>query len=171
MVKKSEKLRGSLDIPRKKRENIKIDKLPPEVLQRAYQEFLDANLSYASSILGRDYVASWLKETLEKIRICSAGTEFFIPQENRIVVTDILNAKSRNLLSLKQIHKVYSEIIKRLKNILLDYEMMDFEELLNRKIQDYTLEKLCILTEKIEMLEDLFSKVINKNQEKTTSDC
>ncbi len=134
-------------------EDINVNKIPPSILRLVYQYTLNDAIYELRKYVGYEEAEHIIKEVLQDVRTKTSGTELFKFSEGRIEARDIEKAIERKLISPKQIHLTYIEIIKKIKEYLPGYNPKNFASLLRTKGQEYAIETSTENHLRIEMIE------------------
>ena len=121
-------------------EEINVNKIPPSILRLVYQYTLNDAINELRKSVGVDEATRMMKEVLLDVRTKTSGTELFKLIEGRIEAKDIEKAVEKKLISPKQIHLTYLEIIKKIRDYLPSYIPKNFASLLRTKGQEYSIE-------------------------------
>ncbi|NPA75953.1 MAG: hypothetical protein GXO25_07750 [Euryarchaeota archaeon] len=134
-------------------EDINVNKIPPSILRLVYQYTLNDAIYELRKYVGYEQAETIIKEVLQDVRTKTSGTELFKFSQGKIEARDIEKAIERKLISPKQIHLTYIEIVKKIKEYLPGYTPKNFASLLRTKGQEYAIETSTENRLRIEMLE------------------
>ncbi len=134
-------------------ESIDVSKIPPSILQLVYQYTLDDAINALKSFVGTQDTEVIINEILMDVRSKTSGTELFKYKDGKIVTTDIVKAIDKKLISPKQVHLTYVEILNKIREYVPGYKPKNFKALLRVKGQEYTIENTTQNRVRIEMIE------------------
>ncbi len=134
-------------------EEIDVNKVPPSILRLVYQYTLNDAISMLRKYVGPGEAERIIGEVLQDVRTKTSGTELFKLKDGKIEAGDVEKAIKKRLISPKQIHLTYVEIINKIKEYLPGYIPKNFASLLRTKGQEYAIETSTENRIRIEMLE------------------
>jgi molecular chaperone GrpE (heat shock protein) len=97
------------------REPLEVSKVPPAILERAFQNMLDDFAAQIASAKGRDEVERILDAALADVRGRSKGVELFERRGARIVINGLAASLAKKLISPKAAQVTFDEIVKHLR--------------------------------------------------------
>ncbi len=143
-------------------EDVNVNKIPPSILRLVYQYTLNDAISELRKYVGYEEAEHIIKEVLMDVRTKTSGTELFKFSEGKIEARDIEKAIERKLISPKQIHLTYVEIVKKIKEFLPGYTPKNFASLLRTHGQEYAIETATENRLRVEMLERRMESLRNE---------
>ena len=142
-------------------EEIDVNKIPPSILRLVYQYTLNDAIAMLRKYVGASEAERIIVEVLQDVRTKTSGTELFKFKDGKIEAKDVEKAIKKRLISPKQIHLTYVEIINKIKEYLPGYIPKNFASLLRTKGQEYAIETSTENRIRIEMLERNFERIRN----------
>ena len=142
-------------------EEIDVNKVPPNILQLVYQYTLNDIINNLKKYVGIDDAERIVNEVMQDVRTRTSGTELFKFREGKIITKDIEKAIEKKLISPKQVHSTYVEIVNRLREYIPQYIPKNFASLLRTKGQEYAIETTTENRLRIEMMERNLEKLRN----------
>ncbi len=143
-------------------EEIDVNKVPPSILQLVYQYTLNDIIDNLKKYLGTGEAERIVNEVLQDIRTRTSGTELFKFKDGKIITRDIERAINKKLISPKQVHSTYVEIVNKLREYIPRYIPKNFASLLRTKGQEYSIETATENRLRIEMIERNIEKLRNE---------
>ncbi len=142
-------------------ERIDVGKIPANILQLVYQYTLDDAVSSLRKLIGIQDSERILIDVLQDVRTKTSGTELFKYRDGRIITRDIARAIDKKLISPKQVHLTYIEIMNKIEEYIPNYIPKNFTSLLRTKGQEYTIETTTENRMRVEMNERNIEKLKN----------
>ncbi len=142
-------------------EKIDVGKIPANILQLVYQYTLDDAVSTLRKLIGIQDSERILIDVLQDVRTKTSGTELFKYKNGRIITRDLAKAIDKKLISPKQVHLTYIEIMNKIKEYIPSYIPKNFISLLRTKGQEYAIENTTENRMRIEMNERNIEKLKN----------
>ena len=143
-------------------EEINVNKIPPSILRLVYQYTLNDAISSLRKYVGASEAERIIKIVLQDVRTRTSGTELFKFSEGRIEAKDIERAIKKKLISPKQIHLTYLEIMNKIREYIPGYIPKNFASLLRTKGQEYAIETSTENRLRVEMIEHSFERLRNE---------
>jgi len=143
-------------------EDVDVNKIPPSILRLVYQYTLNDAISTLRRYVGANDAERIIEDVLQNVRTKTSGTELFKLKDGKIEAKDIEIAIKRKLISPKQIHLTYIEIINSMKEYLPGYVPKNFASLLRTKGQEYAIETSTENRLRVEMLERSLESLKNE---------
>ncbi len=143
-------------------EEINVNKIPPSILRLVYQYTLNDAISSLRKYVGVSEAERIIKIVLQDVRTRTSGTELFKFSEGRIEAKDIERAIKKKLISPKQIHLTYLEIMNKIREYIPGYIPKNFASLLRTKGQEYAIETSTENRLRVEMIEHSFERLRNE---------
>ena len=143
-------------------EEIDVNKVPPNILQLVYQYTLNDIIYNLRKFVGIDESERIVNEVMQDVRTRTSGTELFKFREGKIITKDIEKAIEKKLISPKQVHSTYVEIVSRLREYIPHYIPKNFASLMRTKGQEYAIETTTENRLRIEMMERNLEKLRNE---------
>ncbi len=140
-------------------EEIDVNKIPPSILRLVYQYTLNDAIAMLRKYVGPSEAERIIVEVLQDVRTKTSGTELFKFKDGKIEARDVEKAIKKRLISPKQIHLTYVEIINKIKEYLPGYIPKNFASLLRTKGQEYAIETSTENRIRVEMLERNFDRI------------
>ncbi len=134
-------------------EEIDVNKIPPSILRLVYQYTLNDAIITLRKYVGPNDAERIIEDVLTSVRTKTSGTELFKLKNGKIEARDIEIAIKKKLISPKQIHLTYIEIINSIKEYLPGYIPKNFASLLRTKGQEYAIENTTENRLRMEMIE------------------
>jgi hypothetical protein len=130
-------------------EALDVSKIPPNILEIVYQFTLDDVASALWKNLGSHDAERVIRNTLEELRLRTSSSELFRFDGRRIIAKDLGRTIEKKLVSAKQIHTTYDELIGRLLDNLPRYKAKNFRAMIKVKSQEYAVDKITHLIEEM----------------------
>ncbi len=140
-------------------EEINVNKVPSNILQLVYQYTLNDIINNMKKYLGVDEAERIVNDVLQDVRTRTSGTELFKFKNGKIITKDIEKAIDKKLISPKQVHSTYVEIVNKLREYIPQYIPKNFASLLRTKGQEYAIETTTENRLRIEMVERNIEKL------------
>ena len=143
-------------------EDVDVNKIPPSILRLVYQYTLNDAIFTLRRYVGANDAERIIEDVLQNVRTKTSGTELFKLKDGKIEAKDIEIAIKRKLISPKQIHLTYIEIINSMREYLPGYVPKNFASLLRTKGQEYAIETSTENRLRVEMLERSLESLKNE---------
>lgn len=143
-------------------QSVEVTKVPPVLLEGIYQATLNETVEAMRDNLGDHDTQQLIQEELEKMRSRTSGSELFQYDGRKIKLRNIVSSIENNLISAKQIHSTYQEIIDNLSEKVPDYEPSNFRAMINYKGLEYAIEKSTELVDRTDDIDHRLYEVDNK---------
>ncbi len=134
-------------------ESLDVSKIPPVILKEVYESTLEDAVLKMRENLGEHDAQEVIQNTLELMRTRTSGSELFQYDGRKIHVRNLINSISRNLISAKQIHSTYTELMNKFKESLPGYEPKNFRAMMKSKSLEFSIDKTTKLLERVDKLE------------------
>ena len=121
-------------------ETLDIAKVPPSILEAAYQAILDDVVASLGSVKGAHDAERHIHESLEQLRLKTSGSELFHYRPHRFHV-GIARPLEKGLVSARQVQMTFEELLRHLVEPLHNYTPKNFRALIKIKSQEYAVDK------------------------------
>ena len=142
-------------------EEIDVNKVPASIIQLVYQYTLNDIIDNLRKYVGGGEAERIVTDVLQEVRMRTSGTELFKFREGKIITKDIAVAIEKKMISPKQIHSTYVELVNRLREYVPQYIPKNFASLLRTKGQEYAIETATENKLRVEMIERNIEKIRN----------
>lgn len=120
-------------------EALDITKVPPEILEAAYQTILDDVLEELRKARGSHDAEQHILHSLEQLRLKMSGSELFHYKPHRIHV-GVAKAMAKNLVSARQVQMTYEELLRHLLEPIHYHAPKNFRAIVKIKTQEYAVD-------------------------------
>ncbi|MCS3922981.1 hypothetical protein [Methanosalsum natronophilum] len=141
-------------------------KIPPDVLEIAYKKTLNNIFTELVTFVGEKDAHDIVFKVIKKVRSSSAGVDFFRFETGRFTVYKLAEAIENKLVSPKQIHATYLELVRNLMEYIPGYETRDFKSFVETGSMEYVIDKVRLhedlyvdILEKMNYFEDIADKI------------
>jgi len=134
-------------------EEMNVGKIPPNILEIVYQTTLDDVISELWKNLGPYEGERVIGKVLEEVRLNTSGSELFKYDGKRLRAKYVSRTIEQKLISAKQVHITYNEILNKLLEHIPGHKAKNFNAMIKIKSQEYAVDKVSVLLEKVSMLE------------------
>ena len=121
-------------------EALDISKVPPSILEAAYQAILDDVVAEMKKVRGVHDAELHIQSSLEQLRLKTSGSELFHYRPHRIHV-GIAKPLEKGLVSARQVQMTYDELLRHLLESIHQYTPKNFRALIKIKSQEYAVDK------------------------------
>ncbi|MEM2899168.1 MAG: hypothetical protein QXT63_00095 [Thermoplasmata archaeon] len=122
-------------------EEMNIGKIPPSILEMVYQTTLDDVISELWKNLGPYESEKVIMKVLEEVRLNTSGSELFKFDGKRLCAKYVARTIEQRLISAKQIHITYNEILNKLLDHIPGHKAKNFNAMIKIKSQEYAVDK------------------------------
>lgn|GEM_PF-2095049 len=140
-------------------ESLDVSKIPPEILEIVYSTTLNDVFNAMKKSMGPYDAERKLNEIFEDVRLRTSGSELFYYDGRKIRTRDIAKTINKKLVSAKQIHTTYSELLESMLETVPTYKAKNFRAMIKLKSQEYAIDAVTRLTEKVREIEDLVNNI------------
>lgn len=161
-------------------EALDITKVPPEILEAAYQTILDDVVDELRKARGSHDAELHVLNSLEQLRLKTSGSELFHYKPHRIHV-GVAKALTKGLVSPRQVQMTYEELLRHLLEPVHHHTPKNFRAIVKIKTQEYAVDaaarlgkesarlspKVDGLAERVEHLEKVVADALKDVQEVT----
>lgn len=127
-------------------EALDIAKVPPGILEAAYQAILDDVISELKKARGAHDAELHILHSLEQLRLKTSGSELFTYKPHRIHV-GVAKALEKNLASARQVQMTYEELLRHLLEPIHYHTPKNFRAIIKIKSQEYAVDTAMTLAE------------------------
>ncbi len=138
-------------------ETLDVSKIPPGILESVYETTLEDVVTNLRQNLGDRATQQIVTDTLEMMRTRTSGSELFQFDGRRINVRNLVNSIETKLISAKQVHSTYTELLKKLVENVPGFEPRNFRAMMKSKGLEFAIDKTTRLVKKVDKLEDNIS--------------
>ena len=126
-------------------------KVPPAILEHAYQAILDDIVAELKKTLGAHDSERHIEGSLEQLRLKTSGSELFHyrAQAHRIEV-GVRRPLEKGLISARQVQITYEELRRHLLEPIHSHSPRNFRALVKLKSQEYAVDRALTLTLDVE---------------------
>lgn len=140
-------------------EEINVSNLPPVLLEKIYQKTLDEIIEELRDNLGNHEANLVIQEELENMRMRTSGSELFQYDGRDINIRNLVSSIENNLISSKQIHSTFQELVQKLSERIPTYRPRKFRAMVNAEGLEFVIKKTIKLLDKTARLEDGLSDI------------
>jgi hypothetical protein len=145
MKKDLEKIRGRIDDVVDEvgyGETLDVSKVPPAILEHAYQAILDDVLAELKKARGGHDAEEHIALSLEQLRLKTSGSELFHyrPQTHRVQV-GVAKPIEKGLVSARQVQMTFEELVRHLVEPIHYHQPKNFRALIKIKSQEFAVDK------------------------------
>jgi uncharacterized coiled-coil protein SlyX len=132
-------------------ETLDVAKVPPAILEHAYQAVLDGIVAELRKALGDHDAERHVEHSLEELRLRTSGSELFHyrAQERRIEV-GVRKALEKGLASARQIQMTFEELQRNLLEPIHAHAPRNFRALVKLKSHEFAVDRALHLTRDVE---------------------
>ncbi len=138
-------------------ESLDVSKIPPGILESVYESTLDDVVKTMRHNLGDHDTHRIVSETLEMMRSRTSGSELFQFDGRRIKVRNLVNSIEQKLISAKQVHSTYTELLNKMVENIPGYQPKNFRAMMKSKSLEFAIDKTTSLLRRVNKLEDSLS--------------
>jgi len=135
-------------------EEIDVSNIPPILLADIYQKILNDIIEELRDNLGNHEANLIIQEELENMRMRTSGSELFQYDGRDINIRNLVSSIENNLISSKQIHSTFQELVQKLSEKIPNYRPRNFRAMVNAEGLEFVITKTINLIEKTNSLED-----------------
>ncbi|HEV8596025.1 MAG TPA: hypothetical protein VGR51_10910, partial [Thermoplasmata archaeon] len=121
-------------------EALDIAKVPPMILEGAYQAILDDVVDELRKVLGGHDAELHIHHSLEQLRLKTSGSELFHYRPHRLHV-GVAKALDKGLVSARQVQMTFEELLRHLLEPIHAHTPKNFRALIKIKSQEYAVDK------------------------------
>ncbi|HYS70839.1 MAG TPA: hypothetical protein VEM95_00280 [Thermoplasmata archaeon] len=121
-------------------EALDIAKVPPMILEAAYQAILDDLVSTLKHVRGAHDAEQHVLGSLEALRLKTSGSELFHYKPHRIHV-GVARPIEKGLVSARQVQMTFDELVRHLQEPIHSHSPKNFRALIKIKSQEYAVDK------------------------------
>jgi len=141
-------------------EIMNVAKIPPQVLEAAYQTILDDLIKEMRKNFGSDESEKIIINVTEDLRQKTSGSELFRVSGANIELEDVVRSIEKGLISNKQVQMTYEELVKKLAEHIPYYKPKNLRALLKVKSLEFAVDKLRILIAEHEYVKKELNKLL-----------
>ncbi len=134
-------------------ESLNVSKIPPIILETVYEKTLDDVIATMRKNLGDKDTSDIVRETLEMMRSRTSGSELFQYDGRKINIRNLVPSLNQKLISPKQIHSTYTEMLSKLVENIPGYKPKNFRAMMKSKGLEFAVEKTTKLIKQFNELE------------------
>jgi len=130
-------------------------KVPPAILEHAYQAILDDIVAELKKTLGAHDSERHIGGSLEQLRLKTSGSELFHfrPQDHRVEVS-LRKPLEKGLVSARQVQMTFEELRRHLLEPIHTHAPKNFRALVKLKSQEFAVDRALHLARDVERLGD-----------------
>ena len=121
-------------------EALDIAKVPPSILEAAYQAILDDLVTELKDSRGAHDAEQHVVQSLEQLRLKTSGSELFHYKPHRIHV-GVARPLEKGLVSARQVQMTFDELVRHLLEPIHHHTPKNFRALIKIKSQEYSVDK------------------------------
>jgi len=121
-------------------EALDIAKVPPYILEAAYQAILDDLADEIVKVCGTHDAEQHILHSLEQLRLKTSGSELFHYKPHRIQV-GVARPLEKGLVSARQVQMTFDELVRHLLEPIHYHTPKNFRALIKIKSQEYSVDK------------------------------
>ena len=121
-------------------EALDIAKVPPSILELAYQAVLDDVVAELQKARGVHDAEQHILHSLEQVRLKTSGSELFHYKPHRLHA-DVARALEKGLASARQVNTTFAEVLRHLLEPIHYHTPKNFRALVKIKSQEYAVDK------------------------------
>ncbi|MEK6851103.1 MAG: hypothetical protein AABY30_01050 [Candidatus Thermoplasmatota archaeon] len=125
-------------------EALDIAKVPPSILEAAYQGILDDVVAELKKVRGVHDAELHILHSLEQLRLKTSGSDLFLYKPHRLHV-GVAKALGKGLVSARQVQMTYEELLRHLLEPIHYHTPKNFRALIKIKSQEYSVDKALTL--------------------------
>ena len=125
-------------------EALDIAKVPPDILEAAYQAILDDLLAELKKARGAHDAEQHVIRSLEELRLKTSGSELFHYKPHRIHV-GVARPLAKGLVSARQVQMTFDELVRHLLEPIHYHTPRNFRALIKIKSQEFAVDKALFL--------------------------
>jgi myosin heavy subunit len=141
-------------------ESLNVAKVPPQVLEAAYQVILDDLTRELKKSYGSHETERIITKVTEDLRLRTSGSELFRVNGPNIELEDVVRSIEKGLISNKQVQMTYMELLKKLAEHVPHYKHKNLRAMLKVKSLEYAVDKLRILIAEHEYVKNELEKLM-----------
>ncbi len=138
-------------------ESLDVSKIPPNILEGVYETTLEDIISTMRKNLGTHDTDKRVREALEMMRTRTSGSELFQYDGKKINVRNLVPSIEQKLISAKQVHSTYTELLTKLVEHIPGYQPKNFRAMMKSKSLEFAIDKVTKLIHKTNKLETAVS--------------
>jgi len=143
-------------------ETLNVSKVPPYILNTVYNANLKDIISEIKHRWGPYDLENILQKVLEDIRTKTSGSELFTYSPGEGIRTrNVVRALESKLITAKQLHATYTELVESLMNYIPGYKPRNFRAVIKIKSQEYAIGMVTELKERYDGMEENISIIEN----------
>ncbi len=135
-------------------EEIDVSNIPPVLLEGIYQKILNEIIEEMRENLGNHEANLIIQEELENMRMRTSGSELFQYDGRDINIRNLVSSIENNLISSKQIHSTFRELVQKLSERIPNYNPRNFRAMVNAEGLEFVIKKTITLLDKSSRLEE-----------------
>lgn len=146
-------------------ETLDVSKIPPDILESVYDATLEDIVMAITKVLGPHDTELLITKTIEDLRSQTSGSELFKYDEGDLKTKDLAKSLLNKLISPRQVHATYSELLNKLLGYAPHHKPKNFRAMIKLKSQEFAVDKATILISEFEKLRtnlDLVNKTQNE---------
>ena len=140
-------------------EELDVNKVPANILESVYQYTLDDAVRAMRHMLGVHDAEREVQNILEEVRFLTSGTELFRYVDGWIRIRGIAKAIETGMISAKQIHITYTELLRKIQERIPGYRPKNFRALIKTKGQEFAIDRTTENTKHILQLETVVERL------------
>jgi len=149
-------------------ESLDINKIPHKILVLVYETILNDIINRVRHIKGIHDTEETVNNIIENIRSHTSGGELFKYEHNKIRIPELHQYLAKKLISPKQIHITYTQILEKLLEYVPNYQPKNFKAIIKMQSQEYAISNVIKLDERVEEFVDQVTN-LEKNLNKFMS--
>lgn len=142
-------------------ESLDVSKIPPMILENVYESTLEDIIQTMKRNLGSHDADETIRDALELMRTRTSGSELFQYDGRRIRVRNLVSSIEQKLISAKQVHSTYTELLSKLSEKLPHYEPKNFRAMMKSKSLEFAIDRVTKLMDKIDRMETTLTNTTN----------
>ncbi len=138
-------------------ESLDVSKIPPKILENVYESTLEDIVLSMKRNLGTHDMDIKVRDALELMRSRTSGSELFQFDGRKIRVKNLVPSIEQKLISAKQVHSTYTELLSKLIENIPHYEPKNFRAMMKAKSLEFAIDKVTTLIERTNQIETRFN--------------
>ncbi len=140
-------------------EKIDPSNIPPVLLESIYQKILDEIIVELRDNLGTHEANLVIQQELENMRMRTSGSELFQYDGRDITIRNLISSIENNLISPKQIHSTFQELVQKLSEKIPNYRPRNFRAMVRAEGLEYVITKTTNLISKMDEIDSKISEI------------
>ncbi|MFO7791827.1 MAG: hypothetical protein R6W73_02455 [Candidatus Saliniplasma sp.] len=140
-------------------EKIDPSNIPPVLLESIYQKILDDIIGKLRDNLGNHEANLVIQEELENMRMRTSGSELFQYDGRDINIRNLISSIENNLISAKQIHSTFQELVQKLSEKIPNYRPRNFRAMVRAEGLEFVITKTMALMSRTDNIDNNIKEI------------